>query len=980
MFFDHPNRSACNLTSAIAVFTHATIAAAPLESPPLSPDDALKTLRVPSGYTVELVAAEPAVLDPVAIDWDAHGRLWVVEMADYPSGMDGQGKSGGRIRLLEDPDGDGKYDKSTLFLDGLNFPTGVLAWKQGILITAAPEIIYAEDTNGDGKADVRKVMYSGFQEGNQQLRVNGLRWGLDNWIYCASGAHHGGYGQKTVIRSHTGKEFKLGSRDFKIRPETGDLVPLSGPSQYGRARDDWGNWFGVQNSYPIWHYVIEDPYLQRNPDVTYPSPKQLLTERNPKVYPAKQPQKRFHNFTQSGRFTSACSVEIYRDELMFNPGPTHVFTCEPFHNLVQHNLLSPQRYSFKLERTPTETEHDFFASTDRWCRPVQIRTAPDGTLWVVDMYRYMIEHPQWLPQSGKDELRPHYRAGDDRGRLWRIRPTQREPRQPPVLAKAGSEELFEALGHPNGHVRDTAQRLMVRRGGEYPQLDAHKTSAREVYSPTLRIHSAAVLDGLNQNNFLSAANFLRDPDPNVRRFALRLLERMEYKPRTLRAGLKHLAARMPGTHESILRQIQAEKYPHVRLQLALSLGHLKHPDFGKQLASMANGDMSDPHYRAAVLSSIPFHYETVVQSAMDNYGIDHPLFAELLRIGLRYPDALKPALDVLVTPGEAGYSPKQFAKLTAWLRASKGKPADLKIILPRVVSVIRRARAMTTDRNAEDGLRAAAFQLLGFEGDRVKSDLVLLANVLNPQTPVTIQKAAAAAVVANWRKAGAAKLTQRWPGLSPTIRTAILNEYLRHQDLTANLLTIIKSGRIAPSDLNPDQQQKLTGHRNGSIRKQAAALFAARVDDDRGKVVARFQTALKLTGNAARGKPLYDQACLVCHRTDQPTPVGPDLRSITDKSPPALLSAILDPNAAVDPQYLTHTIDLKDDSVLTGRIISESGNSLTLLTAEAKTRSIVRNQIAEQRSSKLSLMPEGLEAGLSPQQLADLIAYVRELK
>ena len=584
---------------------------AKLESIPLPPSAGLRSIKVPEGFTVELVAAEPMVKDPVAIDWGLDGRLWVAEMADYPSGMDNNGKPGGRIRLLEDTNGDGNYDKSNVFLDGLNFPNGVLAWNKGALITAAPEILYAEDTDGDGRADVKKVMYSGFYEGNQQLRVNGLRWGLDGWIYCASGAHHGGYGQQTKIKSHTGKVFNLGSRDFKIQPETGELIPLSGPSQFGRARDDWGNWFGVQNGYPIWHYVIEDEYLRRNPHVAYPSPKKILTERNPKVYPAKQPQKRFHNFTQSGRFTSACSVDIYRDELLFPRDKTHAFTCEPFHNLVQHHVLTPDGVSFKVTRDPTEEELDFFTSTDRWCRPVQIRTGPDGALWVVDMYRYMIEHPQWLPPNGKEELRPHYRSGDQRGRIYRVYRTNTRTRPVRNLATATDEEVITAMHSPNGIVREQASPLF-----QHLQLGITKNLSLIAQSLDREnpIHRAFA-EPLSYNGVLPP---LSDSDPRVRRLRYRQVSSLNFDAKDSLIDLVDV--------------IRSEADPSVRLEIALRLGNYRNQTAAALLADYTNGDLSDPHMRAAILSSLLPHFDTVVRKAIDHSGLSHPLFSDFLHI------------------------------------------------------------------------------------------------------------------------------------------------------------------------------------------------------------------------------------------------------------------------------------------------------------------------------------------------------------
>jgi len=334
--------------------------------------------------------------------------------------------------------------------------------------------LYREDTTGDGKADKRQTLFSGFLEGNQQLRVNGLRLGLDNWIHCASGSHHAGYGKGNQIKSHlTGKSIQVGSRDFRIRPLDGRIDPQSGPSQYGRNRDDWGNWFGVQNSHPLWHYVLADHYIRRNPNFAPPDPRQqVVTPTNPKVYPAKSPQKRFHSFDQSGRFTSACSAMIYRDELLFpRDGRQHAFTCEPFHNLVQHNVIADDGVSFRSARDPAEANLDFFASADRWCRPVMVRTGPDGALWVVDMYRYMIEHPQWLPDDGKEELRPYYRFGDDHGRIYRIVPKGKSSRSVPRFDTLwfdtlSTAELSAALESPNGWQRDKAQQMLVAKGDD----------------------------------------------------------------------------------------------------------------------------------------------------------------------------------------------------------------------------------------------------------------------------------------------------------------------------------------------------------------------------------------------------------------------------------------------------------------------------------------------------------------------------------
>ncbi|MGN6545778.1 MAG: PVC-type heme-binding CxxCH protein, partial [Aureliella sp.] len=571
----------------------ATAATAPRPaSEPLSSERSLSKIHVPKDFRVELVAAEPQVLDPVAFDWDWAGRLWVVEMADYPLGLDGKGKPGGRIRVLEDHDRDGRYEQSHLFADGLNFPNGILTWRDGVLVTAAPEILFLRDTDGDGVADQQEVLLTGFQEGNQQLRLNGLRWGLDNWVYCASGGHHANYGTQTKVTSlRSGKTYEIGSRDFRFQPDTGAVELESGPSQFGRNRDPWGHWFGVQNAHPLWHYVIADRYLARNPYVPSPKPvQQVVPPGITEVHPASPPEKRFHNFQEAGHFTSACSGMIYGDARLFAAGAKmHAFTCEPFHNLVQHNIVKDDGVSYRSERPVGEGRFDFFASEDRWCRPVMVRTGPDGGLWIADMYRYMIEHPDWLPPEGKAELLPHYRLGEDRGRIYRIVPADDSPAQDWLPANADTPALVAGLDSSNDWLRDKAQQLLVwrRDAAAVPLVEKLlRTSQR----PETRVQALWTLEGLDglSSQLLIAA--LRDSHPRVRENAVRLAEE--------RQEADVIAAALQRTSD-----LDAK----VCLQLALSIGEWPRPEAGQALVELAQRFHRDAFMQAAIMSSSLAH-------------------------------------------------------------------------------------------------------------------------------------------------------------------------------------------------------------------------------------------------------------------------------------------------------------------------------------------------------------------------------------
>ena len=576
----------------------AAAAVAPAIVPPLSPADSLKKIHVREGFAVELVASEPLTMDPVAIDWSPDGRLWVVEMADYPLGMDGNGKPGGRVRVLEDTDGDGRYDKSTLFADGLTFPTGLLTWRDGVIVTAAPDVLFLRDTDGDGKADTREVLVSGLTTGNQQLRANGLRWGLDGWVYCAAGGHHGQYGMGTKLRTKAG-DVLVGSRDFRFRPDTGELAAESGPSQFGRNRDDWGHWFGTQNSRPLWHYVLADHYLARNPHVAAPNPQQqVVVPLNPKVWPASALEKRYHSFKESGHFTSACSGMIYRDELLFGRGPEqHAFTSEPFHNLVQHHVLTDSGVSFTARRAPGEEQREFFASEDRWCRPVMTRTGPDGALWVVDMYRYMIEHPEWLPKEGKAELLPHYRLGDDRGRIYRVFPSGVAARKITRLDKLSTAELVAALDSPNEWQRDKAH-MMLTWHAHAAALPFLEKMAAESASPLARLHALCLAE-----TPAAIIRALTDSHPGVRENAVRIAE-------------KHPKSEIIAAAVKLVEDPDAK----VRLQLAFTLGEWKDAAAGDALARLAVKDCAEPFIAAAVMSSAVPHVRPLTDAVTKASG------------------------------------------------------------------------------------------------------------------------------------------------------------------------------------------------------------------------------------------------------------------------------------------------------------------------------------------------------------------------
>ncbi len=516
---------------------------------PLSPQQSLAALRTKKGMTAELVAAEPLVASPVAIDFGPDGRLWVAEMYDYPSGLDGKFRPGGRVRVLEDTDGDGIFDKSTVFLDNIPFPTGVTVWRKGVLVCAAPDILYAEDTKGTGRADVVKKLYSGFGTDNYQARVNSLEYGLDGWVYGSCGLFGGQI--KSLL---TGKTLNLGDRDFRIKPDTGEIEPATGRTQQGRVRNDWGDWFGCDNSELCRHYALADHYLRRNPHVAY-SGSAVHVPDFPDwnhVYPATQPQL-FKLSGPAGRVTSACGIGVYRDDLL--PGlHGDVLTCEPVNLLVTRLKLTPNCSAFSGRRAEDEQQSELLASTDGWFRPVQVRTGPDGALWIVDMYRFVIEHPRWIPPEDLKNL--DVRAGHDRGRIYRIRPAEAKLRPMPCLDKLDTAGLVAALDTPNGPVRDLATQMLLWRGDKEaaPALEKMVTKSER---PEARLNAMTFLVCLGKMTPEVVTKALADANPGVRRQAIRLAEKFLTEKPELGTAL----ARLMGDADA-----------QVRMQVAYSLG------------------------------------------------------------------------------------------------------------------------------------------------------------------------------------------------------------------------------------------------------------------------------------------------------------------------------------------------------------------------------------------------------------------------
>jgi len=941
-----------------------------------TPQASLHSIRTRPGFHVELVASEPLVQSPIAFAWGADGKLWVVEMGDYPLGLDNKGKPGGRIKYLEDTDGDGRYDKATVFLDGLSFPTSMLPWRKGILVTCAPEIFYAEDTKGTGKADLRVPLYTGFAKGNPQHRVNSLVWGLDNWIYCANGDSGG-----SIKSVKTGAAVDLRGRDFRIRPDDGALDAQAGQTQYGRSRDDWGDWFGCNNSNPMWHYALADHYIRRNPHLAAPEPRipVSVTPGAAAVYPISRTFARFNDPNAANHFTSACSAIVYRDELFGPAFARSTFVSEPVHNLIHREIMTAHGVTFTSRRAPDEQQSEFLASSDNWFRPTSIQTGPDGALWVADMYRAVIEHPEWIPRDWQKRL--DLRAGQDKGRIYRVYQVGRKPRRIPRLDRLDTAGLAAALDSPNGWQRDTVQQILLWRADK-AAIPLLEKLAVQCERPLGRLHALCTLEGLQALSAALLSRVLDDPHPGVRRHAIRLCERQLSKSKELGDGL-------------IKRLADAD--PQVRMQLAYTLGEWDDARAGDALGQLALRDAGDRYLMAAVMSSVHRkNLDRVLLTVMKGSEKTPPpaaLVESLLRLANALGDsrAMVPLLKAVSTPEDGRFAPWQFTVLAGLLDSldeRKTPLAELRELGGEEGSATRKklaglfaaARKVLADSRATKADKLLAIRLLGRGLDHQPEDATELADLLVPQTPNDLQ-AAAIAALGRLRSSRVPELLLRgWNGYAPARRDQVLDVLLGRDNWLSATLQAIEQKRIAPAEINAVRRQRLLAHKSAGIRQRAAKLFADAVNADRQKVLDAYQSVLTLRGDSQLGTKLFAKHCAACHQLGGVgNAVGPDLASLGDKSPQALLIAILDPNRAVEARYVGYTATTKGGRVFTGVLASETGNSITLIGPDGKKEVILRSDLDELTSSGKSAMPEGLEKEIRPQEMADVIAHVRSV-
>jgi putative membrane-bound dehydrogenase-like protein len=933
---------------------------------------------------IDLAAAEPEVASPVAIAWDADGFLFVAEMIDYPVAP-----PAGRIRRLEDRDGDGLYERATVYAEGLAFPNSVLPCFGGVLVTAAPDLWFLRDSDGDGRSDERRVVLTGFGKGNTQLRANGLYWGLDNWIYAANGRSDGDLRAPDWPPS---KAVSIRRRDvrFRFRPNTKkvDIESVAGFSQFGLAHDDWGNRFPSWNTIPLRHVVLEQSALDRNPFLAETTSVALILDNadGGRVFSRSPVQARF-NRESVDYFNASCGPMIFRGDRLPAVYRGNAFVCEPLTNLVHRRVLEPSGCTFWARRV--EVNQEFLASTDPSFRPVNLTTGPDGALYIVDMYREMVEHPEFVPPDVRKTVQ--FRRWHDRGRIWRVRSALGEVgtcvlERRPCLSKASIQQLVNFLDHPVGWWRDTAGRLLVERQDRHA-LPLLEKRVRSAANPLCRLHALAALAGMGALNATILEQAANDHDPGVREHALRA------------------SAVSPADALPLWKVVSLAGDPvvRVRLQAALALGG-RGPESRQvlpALAALASRDAADPWVRLAITSSLgesalPFleawltTRQDLLESAQPGELRMLSEIAALVGVRRRRPDLLgllqlvepagrnEPARvsgllgRLALTSGLGEGLDRSGPPLSVWLAepANKGRPE-----VSRLPSLWPAAQALAvSDRPATQRLLALETLVRG----QPELARPIIARLLLPDQPAVLQTTAARALPRVGDAELASRILDSWGELSLVTRRELCTALVSSRTSAALLVRALEDEKVAPVEIDMASRDVLLRQAEPAVRKRALLILARSAPADRRGVVDRYQAVLKLAGDAARGAMLFARNCQTCHlHQGQGHAVGPDLSGIAGRPPDVLLSDILDPNREVAADFVALTVTTQRGAVLSGLLVEETGSSLKLRRAEGIDETILRSEITEVHSSGRSLMPEGLEQALSLQEMADLLAFLR---
>lgn len=970
---------------------------------PLPPDLSLKHIVVPEGFRCELFASEPDIQGkPIAMAWDERGRLWLAETVDYPNDLRPQGEGNDRIRICEDTDGDGRADKFTVFAEGLSIPTSIAFARGGVIVQAGTETLFLEDLDRDDRVDRTRVLFRGWNMSDTHGGVSNFQYGLDNWIWAMQGYNF----SRPTVQGQPHQGFRMGF--FRFRPDGSAL-------EFIRSTDNntWG--LGISEE-----GIIFGSTANRNPSVYMPIPNRyyesvrgwtasLVLGTIADTYRFRPITNKVRQVDQFGGYTAGAGHALYTARSYPRPFWNRVaFVCEPTGHLVGTFVLSRQGSDFR-----STSPFNLLASDDEWTAPIMAEVGPDGHVWVIDWYNYIVQHnptPQGF-RTGRGNAYETELRDKRHGRIYRIVYEKAPPYKPLDLSTASIDQLVATLRHPTMLWRKHAQRLLVERGDRsvVPQLLelVSDSSVDEIglnvgaIHALWTLHGLGVLDGTYSDVNAVVYAALRHRSAGVRRNAVQVL---------------------PPTEESVGQVVAAglltDPDAQVRLMALLALADLPaDPRAANAIASVLNPTWLGDRWLLDAATSAAAHQGMAFLLAVCDRPIDAAV-SELVQVVATHVarqadrQLLGSLLPHLARADAVTAQAVIRGYVQGWPRRSDEQmpiaDAELerhleslfrKLPAPARGSVIRLASllgARSLDQRLgeiyslllqqiDDPQRPMAQRIesaqeyASFAAQDAKAIETLLQRV-DARTPPALSLGILRALAACDTPQAAVLVLERSNGLTPELRAAAITLLLSRADWTLALLQAIEEGKMAWTDLTLDQRQSLANHPQEAIRRRAMTLLergGALPSPDRQSVLQEWLSVAELPGNASAGKNVFKKHCAKCHvHADEGTRIGPDLTGMAVHPKHELLTHILDPSRSVEGNFRVYTIVTTDGVVLNGLLASESQTTLELFDAEGNKRTVLREQIDQMVASTKSLMPEGFEKQVSRQEMADLLAFL----
>ena len=972
----------------------------------MNKDHALNEFEIEEGFQIELVAGEPLISDPVDMEIDELGRWYVVEMHGYPLDLSGSGV----IKRLIDTNSDGIPDQSTVLIDGLVLPTGILRWKQGFLVTDPPHVLYIEDSDNDGKAETRDTILSGFARSNPQHNVNNPTLGLDNWIYLShegavktqsfadilgdqgSAVHFPGFPEIEGLAKNANG---LGVR-FKLNPP--QIEMLSVRCQFGQTFSPWGHHFQTNNATHLFHAVINSHYMNRNQSLLIPSGQQYIPKsgRGFEIYPITvSPEHQL--LTDIGAMTSACGIQWYQGGIFPEAYNHCIFTAEPVHNLVHVDTIRDKGATF--ESIELHHGHEFLASYDSWFRPVNHYIGPDGALYILDYHRKIIEHPEWLSEevieSGDLEL------GRDKGRIYRITPVGTPSMRfldTKTLVDLEPDQMIQLLGHKNIWWRTHAQRLLM--DDQDPALISKLRSYLLTSGSALgKIHGMWNIQDKNGMDPKTLITLLNDASAGVRENAVKIAEFQLSSEQEIKEELLTMAN---------------DPSAKVRFQVLLTLGEITDPEVRETRFELLKRDIEDPWVHIAALSARDLDLIQLYMASAQE-------FEETETTGTR---AYFKRLSETLVGSVDSETLNQFLK---GMLVSSRHPWFEPLVLQGINQAVKQHRELSIDtqnlrllaanftEDTEPALRTACLQLINSGGYFRQQNNPLLARATatlngNASDGSFIQDAIR---IVGWTDAdqhlkllsstrqdnpsleirltlldalehvktseGLQFLISIWPSMVPDERAKGLQILLKGDSNRLALLNAIKNNQIHASSLSWSNTVSLLNSSNQTIRKIARNLLQGN-DLDADAVWKEYSRSLTLPMDANKGQIAFKKSCSTCHqiRGKNGIAFGPDLSAVKNRNKASILLDILQPNKSIADGYELWTLETRTGLIYSGIISQQSPITITVRDASGKEETLDRAQLLSSKVSEVSAMPENLHAQLSLQEMADLLAYIKD--